>query len=459
MARQPFYGRGPGPAIARMDMNAATAPGRAYGQMFATLGKIAGDSIEKYAEGKKKKEEQDELIKGTKAFIMGNPELGRMLNIQATDDISYEDAVNQAVPSLIKNPKGLETIKGLTAMAAQQRKAQQETELFNRKIDQFDRSQETADELKEKTAGFEEFLSEQPQVIDPTGPGRFDVLRNLREGKGVTPPARMIPGASPAEEMLMSPEAKSFARRAVEGGQPMSLVMPMAQKIDSQIAAQTPKPYSPTELKALRELEKPSLTVGEETIDREFAKSIIEFNPADIEKGLTQLREASARLGGTAKDEDGNAIEPENLTGAMVGIMPDSFNDIINPQASEVKEAVEEVVQRNLRLVLGAQFTEKEGQRLISRAYNPRLDETENKKRVDRLIKSIESAMKEKQAQARYFNENSTLKGYQFAPISIQSIERDAFGENSNDPSAPASQATLDALEKKRQLRSNRAGL
>jgi len=158
MARQPFYGRGPGPAIARMDMNAATAPGRAYGQMFATLGKIAGDSIEKYAEGKKKKEEQDELIKGTKAFIMGNPELGRMLNIQATDDISYEDAVNQAVPSLIKNPKGLETIKGLTAMAAQQRKAQQETELFNRKIDQFDRSQETADELKEKTAGFEEFL-------------------------------------------------------------------------------------------------------------------------------------------------------------------------------------------------------------------------------------------------------------------------------------------------------------
>ena len=459
MARQPFYGRGPGPQIARMDMNAATAPGRAYGQMFANLGKIAGDSIEKYAEGKKKKEEQKQTASFIKRALINSPEIAAQFGIQGDDSMTFEEAVDQGSNAIAKDPKGFEMVKGFAAMAAQQRKAQQDTELFNRKISQFDQSQETAKELKEKTAGFEEYLSEQPQVIDPTGPGRFDVLRNLREGKGVTPPARMIPGASPAEEMLMSPEAKSFARRAVEGGQPMSLVMPMAQKIDSQIAAQTPKPYSPTELKALRELEKPSLTVGEETIDREFAKDIVSLNPADINKGLTQLREASARLGGTAKDEDGKAIEPEDLTGAMIGLMPDAFNDIINPQASEVKEAVEEVVQRNLRLILGAAFSQKEGERLINRAYNIRLSEEENKKRVDRLIKSIESAMKEKQAQARYFNENSTLKGYQFAPISIQSIERDAFGENSNDPSAPASQATLDALEKKRQLRSNRAGL
>ncbi len=194
------------------------------------------------------------------------------------------------------------------------------------------------------------------------------------------------------------------------------------------------------------------LSTGQETIDREFAKDLVEFNPADVEKGLTQLREASARLGGTAKDEDGKAIEPENLTGSMIGLMPNSFRDIFNPQASEVKEAVEEVVQRNLRLVLGAQFTEKEGQRLISRAYNPMLDETENKKRVDRLIQSIEKAMRQKQDQARYFNENSTLKGYQFAPISIKNIERDAFDVNLNNPSAPASQAILDERKRKNEM-------
>ena len=55
MARQPFYGRGPGPAIARMDMNAATAPGRAYGQMYANLGKQVGDTIKEYGLNKEKR--------------------------------------------------------------------------------------------------------------------------------------------------------------------------------------------------------------------------------------------------------------------------------------------------------------------------------------------------------------------------------------------------------------------
>jgi len=63
MARQPFYGRGPGPAIARMDMNAATAPGRAYGQMYANLGKQVGDTIEQYGLNKEKQKKADARVK------------------------------------------------------------------------------------------------------------------------------------------------------------------------------------------------------------------------------------------------------------------------------------------------------------------------------------------------------------------------------------------------------------
>ncbi len=57
MARQPFFGRGPGPAIARMDMNAATAPGRAYGQMFANVGSQIGGMIKEYGLNKEKRAE------------------------------------------------------------------------------------------------------------------------------------------------------------------------------------------------------------------------------------------------------------------------------------------------------------------------------------------------------------------------------------------------------------------
>ena len=192
-----------------------------------------------------------------------------------------------------------------------------------------------------------------------------------------------------------------------------------------------------------QDLNKPNLTDGEKSRDKKFGDQLVEFNLPDINKGLEQLTEASEALS-----------KSNTLTGPIVSLMPNFVGDRVNPKAAEVREAVEEVVQRNLRLVLGAQFTEKEGERLISRAYNPTLDEAENKKRVERLIKSIKDAAQEKLNMKSYFEKNGTLKGYDSNQPSIESIEQSAFGE-----SAPASQSILDEIERKKQLRSKRAGL
>ena len=62
MARQPFFGQGPAPYIARMNMQAATEAGRAYGNAFANLGKVAGDAFKTYGENKKKGEAADMQI-------------------------------------------------------------------------------------------------------------------------------------------------------------------------------------------------------------------------------------------------------------------------------------------------------------------------------------------------------------------------------------------------------------
>ena len=59
MARRPFFGQGPAPQIARMDMQAATAPGRAYAAAFQKLGDIASDTLEKFREKKEEKERED----------------------------------------------------------------------------------------------------------------------------------------------------------------------------------------------------------------------------------------------------------------------------------------------------------------------------------------------------------------------------------------------------------------
>lgn len=151
-------------------------------------------------------------------------------------------------------------------------------------------------------------------------------------------------------------------------------------------------------------------SVGGKEADKKFAEEFIPFATggfADAEKQINQLKEVSAALGAVA---EGRA--KGSLTGPFVGSIPEGVRALVNPESQAAQDAVEEVVQRNLRLILGAQFTEKEGARLVARAYNPKLGEVENKKRVDRLINQIETAAKAKLDASRYFMAHGTLDGW-----------------------------------------------
>lgn len=147
------------------------------------------------------------------------------------------------------------------------------------------------------------------------------------------------------------------------------------------------------------------LSPGQKSVDQGFANEYVEYVAAggfsDTKKQLGQLRQVSSELR-TGKD----------ITGPSVGVIPRSIRSVINPKSIAVQDSVEEVVQRNLRLILGAQFTEEEGKRLIERAYNPLLSQSENKKRIDRLIVQIEDAARAKQAAGKYYEQHGTLKGF-----------------------------------------------
>lgn len=146
-------------------------------------------------------------------------------------------------------------------------------------------------------------------------------------------------------------------------------------------------------------------TPGQKKADEKFGVDFVDFATggyADVVKQLDQLREASESL------KSGSAI-----SGPVIGNLPDAVLAATNPKAVATKEAIQEVAQRNLRLVLGAQFTEKEGERLIARVFNPRLSEAENAKRVDRLIKQIADAAQAKLDAAQYFQQHGSLTGWQ----------------------------------------------
>lgn len=147
---------------------------------------------------------------------------------------------------------------------------------------------------------------------------------------------------------------------------------------------------------------------GGKTADEAFAKDYVAFangGSQDATKQLSQLQDVLTQL------QDPKA----KLTGPFLGSTPDAMLKFskTGQNAIAMRERVEEVVQRSLRAVLGAQFTEKEGERLIARAYNPNLPEAENASRVQRLFTQLQQSLQAKQSAAQYFQQNNTLQGWQ----------------------------------------------
>ena len=163
------------------------------------------------------------------------------------------------------------------------------------------------------------------------------------------------------------------------------------------------------------------LTKTQNELDKQYTPDYLAWTvqggSADAIKSMEQLEQALTAL--VALDADGNPIADAkrgangaNLSGPVLGLMPDAYLAAKNPEALNTRELIEEIVQRNLRLVLGAQFTEKEGERLIARAYNPKLEEHINAERVGRLMTAIKQAAAAQDSAAKYYQQNGTLVGW-----------------------------------------------
>lgn len=168
-------------------------------------------------------------------------------------------------------------------------------------------------------------------------------------------------------------------------------------------------------------------------VDEQFAKDYVAFTAGggsqDATKQISQLQDVQKAL----------QKRGANLTGPMIGSTPDSILKVANPNAIAMRERVEEVVQRSLRATLGAQFTEKEGERLISRAYNPNLGEKENSIRVGRLLTQLQNAYEQKIGAAKYFEANGTLEGWQGKLPALGDFNPDVADAGGKSKSIPPS--------------------
>ena len=147
-----------------------------------------------------------------------------------------------------------------------------------------------------------------------------------------------------------------------------------------------------------------ALTPMQQKIDQLFATDFVEWTTGGGSDVLSQLGQIKTVVDALSRGEP--------LTGIDIAIQPDILLAITNPEALQSRELVEGVVQRNLRVILGAQFTEKEGERLISRAYNPKLLPAQNAARLRNLFLQMSTAAEQKQAMVEYVQKNGTLRGY-----------------------------------------------
>lgn len=163
-----------------------------------------------------------------------------------------------------------------------------------------------------------------------------------------------------------------------------------------------------------------------QAMDRAYAKEYTEWiqnGEPEASQALGELNQSLGNLRGYQVDASGRKVptkggKSDSLTGPIVGTMSQlpvigkPLQDIFLPDSSNTQEMIESTVQRSLRPILGAQFTEKEGERLISRVYNPRLEEEVNAARVDRLVTKLRNAYNNKQQASIYFRKNGTLLGF-----------------------------------------------
>lgn len=173
-----------------------------------------------------------------------------------------------------------------------------------------------------------------------------------------------------------------------------------------------------------------ALTPGWKKIDEGFADTYLDWvangGYADVNKQIGQLGEALDVL----------KANP-NAVATPLNALPEGLQAWMNPDGTIIRDKVYEVVQRNLRAILGAQFTENEGTRLMARAFNPNLKAPENAARIQKLATQIGAMAEAKQAAVEYFDQNGTLRGFKGKIPSAADLDKIDFGD-AKPATAPA---------------------
>jgi hypothetical protein len=155
---------------------------------------------------------------------------------------------------------------------------------------------------------------------------------------------------------------------------------------------------------------------GQSELDKAFAKDLNDWEnrgKGEYTGNMTKLAEAETALQNMVTSKK----DPRGVMGGAYGVMPDFAK---NTSSRDLRDKVHGAVQGALKATLGSQFTEKEGERIMARAYDESQPPDINLARVQKEIAKLKSDASSLERQGGHFRQHGTLTGY--SPTALADI-------------------------------------
>jgi hypothetical protein len=337
----------------------------------------------------------------------------RTLDESDAESRGYQDTLNrieEAKQRLLQTPDKREMLQGLVGKLTATRSPddprffeRQNLYTFMRDVGEYGQEQKAAEKEREaKRIMLQEMQAKYGMELAEKRRGRAEQLAVQYLSKEPTE------RAPPTDEITRIQQNRNNLieqRSALDPRDPNYLALSRSiQELDKRIA------YLGGER---AEKEGDALTVGQKALDKkigeEYANWVVGGGAVQSASRISRINDITSKL---KKNKD--------ISGPVVGFTLDNLPtmaSVLYPDAQDAKDVVESVVQTDLRAILGGQFAQKEGEALIKRAYNPRLGEEKNAKRLQLLALQMQMVNDEKNRAMQYFGDKGTIQGYTFRPF------------------------------------------
>jgi len=117
---------------------------------------------------------------------------------------------------------------------------------------------------------------------------------------------------------------------------------------------------------------------------------------------------------------------------------------VFAPSASDTKNRIESVAQESIRQLMGAQFSEKEGENVLRRAFDVSQPEAVNMQRIRELYNNLQTVLNSKRDEAQYFEKHKTLRGYKGPTVKeLEALLTGGAGGQPIEPLQPGQKTTI----------------